>query len=100
MPAVHSESSMQEDIRMPSPTIKKHGRPKRPAPSKKPSNHPLSRPAQSAASGPLLEDGVMCPCRIVYSMKNNSRAENPHDFADILLSWGTLVLEMLSTPEK
>ncbi|XP_051781949.1 uncharacterized protein LOC127527376 [Erpetoichthys calabaricus] len=29
----------------------------------------------------------MCPCGIVYSLKCNLRAESPHDFADLLLSW-------------
>ncbi|CAM4428730.1 unnamed protein product [Leuciscus chuanchicus] len=30
---------------------------------------------------------IMCPCGIVYSIKCNLRAENPRDFADLLLSW-------------
>nr|XP_055034865.1 uncharacterized protein LOC129422787 [Misgurnus anguillicaudatus] len=30
---------------------------------------------------------IMCPCGIVYSLRNNLRAETPQDFADLLLSW-------------
>ncbi|KAA0709702.1 hypothetical protein E1301_Tti019874 [Triplophysa tibetana] len=30
---------------------------------------------------------IMCPCGVVYSLRNNLRAESPQDFADLLLSW-------------
>lgn len=30
---------------------------------------------------------MMCPCRVVFSIKFNLRAESPRDFTDMLLSW-------------
>lgn len=30
---------------------------------------------------------IVCPCGVVYSLRNNLRAESPQDFADLLLSW-------------